>query len=1155
MRFVVAVGGGSGRALSAVISAPRTTPVARGSRTLSCRDVNRVGRRRVREYSSSAPPPSSPRPSSPSARSNGGVSKPPSSSSVSTSAAASKKVDDTRDITESTHVPSQSVNNASNDDRTADSDNSPFTTPPTPPPPPQREQVPDPTTPAPTSAGASISAVPASTAIDNTATATRSSSSSTSSRSLRQFIHSSPIGRAADFYSRMQSRRPYWTQLWCTLFIYLCGDLSAQLFVGDMGGKEEEGGNEVNEGKSETGIMARYDPLRTARHLTVGAVACVPGYRWFMFLHNNFNFTSKFISIFTKVAINQAVFTPVFNTYFFSMHSLLAGTSVSDTWERLKLALPTSIKNSAKLWPAVTAFMFMYVDPQFRSIFAGGIAVGWQTYLSWLNQKAARDVRAAEAEGEGVAAAVASSASAPASAPARLVLLFSFFRDLLFSSAFLFFLLVGQGINLSHTVSTIQRQKTRNNYDKHRHQMSQQIPHNSSAVPVVPVTSNNPLSQPPPQERPSPDTPASSDYGSDFSSDEEELLNLLLAKIGEEQQQQQQEATTITTSTATSAAVETVGTIEARTATEEEEITCAEETAPAPTGGVESPVLVVADIEDYEYAGISHTEHPNSLEGREKERRRELEREQEQLAAEKGQSASANENGNTHVSTVDTLSPLDRFRKPPRKALSVTDLVSPAWCELQYWYTLSKFGRKRATPAMKQGTVVHKELEDQVHTTVPIEVMTREDGWALRIWNVIQGLRTLRVAGMTRELEVWGNVDGEIVTGIIDQLSYKCPDPELDASAEAHYADFRTSKTLLPEYQTSINEFFLSPAGGGRRFSDIGMKISELDEGQSPTTSSTTPPATQPKKIYITDIKTRGKTSRSIPSVSSTGFRPTHLQLQLYYHFLNRLVTSDDVTIDAIAARYNLETETPFSDSFIAQIGSLNEEFFDASQDFEDADYSPKSPSNSQDSMTILLEHNSLSRLWKLMKSQLRLTFIPPNTQPASTTTTTSTTPDYNPPLSFQPPSPSPSHTEPSTPTLISPVLTATYITPPDTPSDHMQYLGSRSFLFNPSFLYGYLADEMRWWRGDRQTRGVQVMEAWKCRICEFREECEWRREMEGRLAGNKRIKRGAVAVDAEAAAAAAGAAAAVEGLPGEGEGDDGNEGNEDVAGVGQSVV
>lgn len=82
------------------------------------------------------------------------------------------------------------------------------------------------------------------------------------------------------------------------------------------------------------------------------------------------------------------------------MQSLLAGASLEDTWERLKKALPSSLINSVKLWPGITAFMFLYVDPQYRNVFSGVIAVGWQTYLSWLNQKAAREVREAEAEEE-----------------------------------------------------------------------------------------------------------------------------------------------------------------------------------------------------------------------------------------------------------------------------------------------------------------------------------------------------------------------------------------------------------------------------------------------------------------------------------------------------------------------------------------------------------------------------------------------------------------------------------------------------------------------------------------------------------------------------------------------------------------------------------
>lgn len=104
---------------------------------------------------------------------------------------------------------------------------------------------------------------------------------------------------------------------------------------------------------------------------------------------------------------------------------------------------------------------------------------------------------------------------------------------------------------------------------------------------------------------------------------------------------------------------------------------------------------------------------------------------------------------------------------------------------------------------MKKGSTIHKTLEDEVHTTVPVEITTKEDAMALRIWNIIQGLRSLREFGMTRELEIWGLVDGELVNGVIDQLSYECPDPELEATAAAHYADVEASRVALPEYQMS----------------------------------------------------------------------------------------------------------------------------------------------------------------------------------------------------------------------------------------------------------------------------------------------------------------------------------------------------------------
>lgn len=71
------------------------------------------------------------------------------------------------------------------------------------------------------------------------------------------------------------------------------------------------------------------------------------------------------------------------------MQSLLSGATLPEITERIKHTVPVSWVNSCKIWPAVTAFSFTFIPLQFRSIFGGVIAIGWQTYLSLLNQRAA----------------------------------------------------------------------------------------------------------------------------------------------------------------------------------------------------------------------------------------------------------------------------------------------------------------------------------------------------------------------------------------------------------------------------------------------------------------------------------------------------------------------------------------------------------------------------------------------------------------------------------------------------------------------------------------------------------------------------------------------------------------------------------------------
>ncbi|KAH7002343.1 Mpv17/PMP22 family protein [Ilyonectria destructans] len=174
-----------------------------------------------------------------------------------------------------------------------------------------------------------------------------------------------PLTTAAQAYGRSQRARPYTTQFWSAVIIYLLADLSAQSIGGD-----------------------EYDPVRTARSMAIGGMVAIPNYKWFIFLSNHFNYASRWRTLSTKIVVSQIVFTPTFNSFFFGAQAVLSGDGISGAVERIKNCVPASIVNSAKFWPPFTAFCFTYIPMEYRSIFTGCIAVGWQTYLSYINKQA-----------------------------------------------------------------------------------------------------------------------------------------------------------------------------------------------------------------------------------------------------------------------------------------------------------------------------------------------------------------------------------------------------------------------------------------------------------------------------------------------------------------------------------------------------------------------------------------------------------------------------------------------------------------------------------------------------------------------------------------------------------------------------------------------
>ncbi|KAJ9137451.1 Exonuclease V [Pleurostoma richardsiae] len=404
------------------------------------------------------------------------------------------------------------------------------------------------------------------------------------------------------------------------------------------------------------------------------------------------------------------------------------------------------------------------------------------------------------------------------------------------------------------------------------------------------------------------------------------------------------------------------------------------------------------------------------------------------------------------MSPAEMQSPLERFRTYPNKPLSVTDLTSGAWCELQYEYTLTRLpgGKKTRTRAMKEGTKVHKKLEDQVHTTVEVNVSSKEDLFGLRIWNVIQGLRTLRDTGLTREIEVWGIINGNVVNGLIDGLTYRNPDPDFEEEYMSSQDSQRSGK------QKKIDDFLpKQPVTGARNGST--------------------------RKIYLVDVKTRG--SKTLPSGAAV--RPTKVQLFLYHRFLSDMACGE-LDYHFVFRRYGLDVDKPFSDQFIAQIGSLHHEIFiDAMSTVSSSPSSRSSRSSSSRAMSgmrDLIRYRSLSELIKLLISELRLTF--PNGEDS-----------------------------------IGPLVTAEYRSrPPPTPPSRDKkeededgegrgdkesadeggaVVGQNVFPVDDNSLNQFLAENMQWWNGKRKAHGVDIEEAFKCRTCEFAELCTWRKEMD----------------------------------------------------------
>ncbi|BEI81750.1 hypothetical protein CcaverHIS002_0209100 [Cutaneotrichosporon cavernicola] len=235
------------------------------------------------------------------------------------------------------------------------------------------------------------------------------------------------------------------------------------------------------------------------------------------------------------------------------------------------------------------------------------------------------------------------------------------------------------------------------------------------------------------------------------------------------------------------------------------------------------------------------------------------------------------------------ISPFGEFRH--RGNLSVSDLVGPVWCEVQFDYRLRTLpylpvsqrpttiiSPKGASISVDQAKVEGKErilrrgerLEREIHPEeIKVQATTREDTWGLRMLNMFSALEALLTIGKCRELPVAGFVDDTFVLGIIDEIT-RVPIVESPTKGRQTRA-----KRTESGRQASLNDFF-----GGKPL-----------------------PQPQTHRLIVSDSKTR--TTASMPREEDT--LAGRLQVMLYKELIDALLVPHEPRLVSPKARVKVE--------------------------------------------------------------------------------------------------------------------------------------------------------------------------------------------------------------------------------------------------------
>ncbi len=114
---------------------------------------------------------------------------------------------------------------------------------------------------------------------------------------------------------------------------------------------------------------------------------------------------------------------------------------------------------------------------------------------------------------------------------------------------------------------------------------------------------------------------------------------------------------------------------------------------------------------------------------------------------------------------------MDNLKRLKKQSIRATDIASQYWCERQM--ELNYLYGKETTAEQKKGSDVHKEMEEK--TNVPVVLMTKSyaDFMYKILYTSVLALETLLKNKRSREIQVYGMIDGFPVVGKMDMLELR----------------------------------------------------------------------------------------------------------------------------------------------------------------------------------------------------------------------------------------------------------------------------------------------------------------------------------------------------------------------------------------------